>query len=242
MVAEKKTFNLLDLGTMPILQQLKLEERLLRGGTGNWCLLNRGSDNAIIMGISGKPEKLVNLPYLRDNPVPLIKRFSGGGTVLIDHETLFVTLIGETSLLSEPCYPKVLMKWSHDLYRHAFDEGTLSLRDNDYVIGERKCGGNAQYIQKTRWLHHTSFLWDYSPEKMANYLLIPERQPEYRKSRAHSDFLCTLSSYFSDRELFFQGIEYALGCKFLLKKVTLEKANEVISGTPRETTRVITSF
>ena len=33
------------------------------------------------MGISGKPEELVNLDRLS---IPLIKRFSGGGTVVVD--------------------------------------------------------------------------------------------------------------------------------------------------------------
>ena len=49
----------------------------------------------------------------------------------------------------------------------------------DYVLGERKFGGSAQSITKDRWLHHTSFLWDYHMSRMA-YLKIPKRAPEYR--------------------------------------------------------------
>ena len=49
----------------------------------------------------------------------------------------------------------------------------------DYVLGERKFGGSAQSITKDRWLHHTSFLWDYHMPRMA-YLKIPKRAPEYR--------------------------------------------------------------
>lgn len=50
---------------------------------------------------------------------------------------------------------------------------------SDYVFGNRKFGGNAQSITKTRWIHHTSFLWDYEVKTMA-YLKLPARAPEYR--------------------------------------------------------------
>ena len=40
------------------------------------------------------------------------------------------------------------------------------MRENDYLFGFHKIGGNAQSIIKDRWVHHTSFLWDYKPERM----------------------------------------------------------------------------
>jgi lipoate-protein ligase A len=49
----------------------------------------------------------------------------------------------------------------------------------DYVFGDRKFGGNAQSIIKNRWIHHTSFLWDYDVRNMA-YLKLPSRVPQYR--------------------------------------------------------------
>jgi len=42
----------------------------------------------------------------------------------------------------------------------------FSLRDHDYVIDDRKIGGNAQTITKERFVHHTSFLWNYDAKKM----------------------------------------------------------------------------
>lgn len=50
----------------------------------------------------------------------------------------------------------------------------------DYVFAERKFGGNAQAITNKRWLHHTSFLWDYDPDNMA-VLKNPRKQPQYRQ-------------------------------------------------------------
>ena len=46
--------RVLRLSGMPILQQLRLEEALLRADAGNWFLLNNGTpEPAVVMGISG---------------------------------------------------------------------------------------------------------------------------------------------------------------------------------------------
>jgi len=46
--------RVLRLAGMPILQQLRLEEALLRADAGNWFLLNDGTpEPAVVMGISG---------------------------------------------------------------------------------------------------------------------------------------------------------------------------------------------
>lgn len=50
---------------------------------------------------------------------------------------------------------------------------------SDYVFGDRKFGGNAQSIIRNRWIHHTSFLWDYNVRNMA-YLKLPSKVPQYR--------------------------------------------------------------
>jgi lipoate-protein ligase A len=49
----------------------------------------------------------------------------------------------------------------------------------DYAFGDRKFGGNAQSITKNRWIHHTSFLWDYEVKNMS-YLKLPAKAPKYR--------------------------------------------------------------
>lgn len=54
------TFYLLHLKDYPIYDQLKLEEALLRCDTRNFCIFNEGSSPAIVMGISGQVEKLVD--------------------------------------------------------------------------------------------------------------------------------------------------------------------------------------
>lgn len=46
--------NLVRLRGLPILEQLHVEERLLRTSSDNWCLINDGTSSpAIVMGLSG---------------------------------------------------------------------------------------------------------------------------------------------------------------------------------------------
>jgi lipoate-protein ligase A len=217
------SLQLLRLKSYPIYKQLLLEEMLLRCDTGNWCIINEGSTPAIVMGISGKKEELVDCPRAAQDGIVLIKRFSGGGTVIVDENTLFMTFICQKQLHDFPAYPEPIMKWTEGIYRDVFQHPEFCLRENDYVFGARKCGGNAQYITKDRWLHHTSFLWDYSVENM-KYLLHPKKTPSYRVGRPHSEFLCRMSDFYPEKEVLITKFVQEMKKRFPLRKTTLEEA------------------
>lgn len=192
-------FHVLVLNNTPILTQLRIEEALLRADDRNWCIINDGSPEAIVLGISGNLERLVDLDRLEERSIPLIKRFSGGGTVFVDPDTVFVTFICNEDFAKIPSHPRAIMNWIADFYYAILPGQNFRLCENDYVLGNRKFGGNAQYIRKKRWLHHSSLLWDYDPVNM-EMLKMPERMPEYRKKRRHSDFLCCLKKIFPCRQ------------------------------------------
>jgi lipoate---protein ligase len=161
------------------------------------------------MGISGKPETLIDIDSVKNAQIPVIKRFSGGGTVIVDENTLFITFIMAKELLCIHPFPEAILRWSADLYTDAWKIPRFHLEENDYCIGEKKCGGNAQYIKKDRWLHHTSFLWDYSESNM-KYLLLPKKRPKYRQDRPHSDFLTPLKSYAKNPDILIDQLKKAL--------------------------------
>lgn len=221
-----------------ILRQLRLEEKLLRSpGAGNWCLLNDGTpDRSVVLGISGKPHQLVDVRRALDDGVRVIKRFSGGGTVIVDRDTQFVTLVMNAAAVPDlALFPRQIMDWTGSLYGgrpHGVfaDVPGWQLRENDYVIGERKVGGNAQSISKDRWLHHTSFLWDFREETM-KYLTNPAKQPRYRANRSHSDFLAPLKTYLPDRNALATRIEAALeGMGLEVAPASIEQAEDAVAA------------
>lgn len=194
----KPLINIVQLENWPIFQQLQLEEALLRTDESNWCILNQGGPPTIVMGISGDVHTLINPQAMRQAALPIIRRFSGGGTVVTDTNTLFITFICNSTALNISPFPRPIMQWTAELYRPLFSDA-FALRENDYVMGEKKWGGNAQSIVKNRWLHHSSLLWDYDKNLM-DYLLLPSKAPLYRNHREHQDFLCCLSDFWQSPE------------------------------------------
>jgi lipoate-protein ligase A len=203
----RPALNLLRLHGFPIVRQLVLEEALFRASAANWFVMNDGAAApAVVLGISGRPAELVHGAAAAAAAVPLVRRFTGGGTVVVDGDTLLTSLIvsGDAAAPHVPPHPRPVMEWA----AAAFGAATrglladaagapleLTLRENDFVLGASgvgvKCGGNAQAISRGRWLHHTSFLWDYCPARMA-LLRAPARQPAYRAGREHGAFVARL--------------------------------------------------
>ena len=95
----------------------------------------------------------------------MIKRFTGGGTVVVDRDTQFVSIIlNRDAVPGLELFPAPLMRWTGELYGgeqnpHAVfrDVPGWRLRENDYVVGDLKVGGNAQSIAKDRWLRSHQF-------------------------------------------------------------------------------------
>ena len=234
----KPALHLLHLNKQPILQQLQLEEALLRADRRNWCIFNEGSPDAIVMGISGKPHELINKKKFRQNPIPVIRRFSGGGCVRIDQDTLFVSLIFNRECAPVQPYPRHILCWTRELYAPLFNSEKFCVRENDYVFGSDKFGGNAQYLVKDRWLHHSSILWDFCKDKM-EYLLLPKMRPDYRNNRPHHEFLCTLKPLFESRHHFWQQLQKSLSQHFELHPTPLHQAQIIQKKPHRKATQLI---
>lgn len=229
--------HLLQLHNVPIWEQLRIEEALLRADDRNWCIINTGSPDAIVMGISGKPEQLIDMNLFQKNPIPLIKRFSGGGTVYIDPDTYFITLIFNNRNM--PQYPQEILKWTEQLYKPVFSPLNFTLTENDYTVNGLKFGGNAQYLCKNRWLHHTSLLWRYDSLKM-NLLLLPSKRPTYRQDRTHEEFLCTLEPHFSKEEIQNRLLTH-LSARFSLSEVPFSSIGSITERPHRKTTLILKS-
>lgn len=221
-----------------VFDQLQLEEALLRSDDRNWCIINHGTPSAIVMGISGKKDLLVNSHRINSSPVPIIRRFSGGGTVFVDESTYLITWICNSACTSVECSPGHVHEWTKLFYQKALPEIDLQLRENDYVINDRKFGGNAQYFRKDRWLHHSSLLWDYNPQNM-DYLLMPPKMPQYRLQREHDHFLCRLKNFFSEKKDFENSIQSALQKSFAIKTVQFEEVSSLLNKDHRKATQII---
>ncbi|WIA31302.1 hypothetical protein OEZ86_002204 [Tetradesmus obliquus] len=240
-MAPRPIVKLLRLARFPILQQLQLEEALLRATKCNWFLINDGTPrHSIVMGISGRVNELINVQQAQKQQLQVIKRFTGGGTVVVDHNTVFTSLImQEGALQGLECYPVPIMRWTESFYMDVFRKhGEFKLQEHDYVFGEHKFGGNAQAITNKRWLHHTSFLWDFDPANMAA-LQQPAKQPSYRQGREHGSFLMRLQERLPSRQQFVQELQDNADQHFELREVSLQEASQALQRQYLKNNKVI---
>jgi lipoate---protein ligase len=242
---------------VPIWDQLVIEEALFRADQPvgledhSWCVLNQQPDvvhgDSIVLGISGKPEEWV-CHHAADDYVPMIQRFSGGGTVYVDHRTAFVTFVCNHGLMKEAYgvkkFPQPILDWSGQFYQGVFDGKTsvdekFHVVDNDYCLGSRKIGGNAQSLAQHRWLHHTSFLWDMDMEKINRYLLPPpvNRRPKHRRDREHSEFVASMKHVFPSVSAFHDQVVGNLSSWFDVREGSLDDIQGMIEQPHRKRLR-----
>jgi lipoate-protein ligase A len=150
---------------------------------------------AVVLGASRAKGHDVQSEVCRADLVPVLRRTSGGGTVVIGPGALNVSFI-----LREDMQPGL---WAVDAAHHYVLERLAdSLRragqpvaiegSGDLVLRGRKCGGSAQRRLKHWFMVHCSILYEMPIERIARYLAVPERQPAYRRRRSHEDFLSNL--------------------------------------------------
>lgn len=228
----------LTLNNIPIFEQLKIEEALLRADDRNYFVYNEGSIRSIIMGISTKPHDVINLDIVNQHRIPLIQRFSGGGTVIADENTFFTSFILNKEFIDVPLFPEPVLRWAETFYKNSLKIKDFHLFENDFVINDKKCGGNAQYIQKKRFVQHTSFLWDYSKENM-EFLLFPKKVPNYRKNRAHHEFLCRLKDHLKEKQHFKEMIQEELYRSFTVEPLELQDILPLMTLSHRKATTCI---
>ena len=112
-----------NLSGLNIFDHLRCEEIVFRNSMDNWFLFNTGPVNpTIILGLSGKIPSLVNVPRVANSNVTLIRRFTGGGTVIVDGNTIFSSFIMNAENIQIAPYPRDIMAWSEKIYKPVFEK------------------------------------------------------------------------------------------------------------------------
>jgi len=150
----------------------------------------------VVLGHSRPAHDDVDVQQCRRDGIPILRRQSGGGTVLqgpgclnyslvlrMDRSKAFSTITGTTRAVLE---------------RHAaalipFLNGRVSMEGNsDLALGGKKFSGNAQRRLTTCVLFHGTMLLDFDLPSLDRYLREPRQQPAYRRGRRHRDFVMNI--------------------------------------------------
>jgi lipoate-protein ligase A len=65
---------------------------------------------------------------------------------------------------------------------------------SDLAVNSLKVSGNAQQRKRRHFLHHGTLLCGFDLGLIGKYLHSPERQPDYRRNRAHAEFVANLTT------------------------------------------------
>jgi lipoate-protein ligase A len=189
----------LDLTLATVEENLALDEALLveadQGRTGGVLRLWEPETFAVVLGASRRIAADVDLDACRAEGVPVVRRSSGGGTVVIGPGALNVTVVLPQSAALGLAAVEAAQRFV--LERMAAAVSTLApgveLRGSgDLALLGCKCAGSAQRRLKHWFLVHVSILCHLPLERVVRYLREPDRQPAYRAGRRHEEFLRNL--------------------------------------------------
>ena len=192
--------RLIDL-TLPLPEEnLALDEALLEevdDQSGHPILRFWESDRLfVVLGRASRAAEDVDLAACDKAGVQILRRASGGGTVLQGPGCLSYAFV--FPLDSHPDLANIRTTNRFILERiatalHAWEPTTSFQGISDLAIGTMKISGNAQRRTRKSLLFHGTILHGMGADLVAQYLRHPSRQPDYRMDRPHSTFLRTIN-------------------------------------------------
>ena len=216
---------------------LALEEYVLTRMDQEAVILWRNSQ-AVIVGNNQNTVEEVDLNYVREHAIAVIRRLSGGGAVFHDLGNINYTLILKMQERDFGGYEKFtapICAYLKTLGVDAYLEGR-----NDLLVAGRKFSGNAQAVRKNRLMHHGCVLFSADFDELSKAL-----QPKAEKIESKAiksvrkrvtnllyhlpspmtaeEFLAGLADYFRTRA---EGmVDYVLTAEDLaaVNKLTAEK-------------------
>ncbi len=150
----------------------------------------------VVVGYSRSVAADVDVQRCRRDGVPILRRYSGGGTVLQGPGCLNYNLVlrrdREKELATITGTTRAILR-RHVAALSPFLTGTISREgDSDLAIDGKKFSGNAQRRLSACVQIHGTLLLDFDLRFFERYLREPDRQPEYRGGRTHRDFVANI--------------------------------------------------
>lgn len=157
----------------------------------------------VVVGYANKIESEVNVANCEARKIPIYRRCSGGGTVLQGRGCLNYALIlpiaEHLSLAGISGANKFIMERNREAIQSVAGNSTIQVQGHtDLAVRHaaspifRKFSGNSQRRHKNFLLFHGTFLLNFDLVLISEFLKFPSKQPDYRNSRSHTDFLVNL--------------------------------------------------
>ena len=152
----------------------------------------------VVVGYGNHVDVEVNRSACEEDGLPILRRCSGGGAVVQGPGCLNYSLVLRVdrhaelaSITSANC---TIMKRNAAPLSKLLGKEVSVEGYTDLAMGGLKFSGNAQRRKRTHLLFHGTFLLEsFDLTLLSRYLKHPSREPDYRGTRTHDDFVATLS-------------------------------------------------
>lgn len=175
---------------------LALDEAMLlaadEGEIGDCIRFWEFATATVVAGRSTRVADEIDLELCEAHCIPVLRRCSGGASVVGGPGCLMYSIVlstaGQESLRKiDVAHQFVMSRLLRGLQRQLPDaqwQGICDLTWND-----RKCSGNSLRIARRHLLYHGTVLYDANLQLLGDALAHAPRQPDYRDSRDHSEFV-----------------------------------------------------
>jgi len=188
--------QVLDLSFVEPAHNLACDEALL-----NWCdkhqqpVLRFWESPApfVVLGYANRLGKEANREACARLAVPILRRCSGGGTVLQGPGCVSYALVLPLELTAELKTIAGANSYIMEQNRRAVElllNGSVSIAGHtDLVWNSKKFSGNSQRRTRNALLFHGTFLLKFDLSLVEKTLQMPLLQPDYRQQRPHGEFV-----------------------------------------------------
>lgn len=150
----------------------------------------------VVLGYTNKLNTEVNTVAWSHRRFPILRRCSGGGTVLQGPGCLNYSLIlkmSDTGPLKGITETNTCIMQRHaEALSPLLSTPASRQGHTDLTLYDLKFSGNAQRRRRRFLLFHGTFLLDFDLSLVSEVLAQPAKQPEYRRNRSHAAFLTNL--------------------------------------------------
>jgi len=152
----------------------------------------------VVVGYGNHVDVEVNRSACEKDGVAILRRCSGGGAVAQGPRCLNYSLVLQIDRHAE--LASITAANCHIMKRNAAAVSKLLGKKvsvegyTDLALDGKKFSGNAQRRKRTHLLFHGTFLLaEFDLTLMSRYLNHPSREPDYRGTRTHDDFVASLA-------------------------------------------------
>lgn len=225
----KEQMTYLETGTMDPYYNLAFEEYILTHRmTGDYLILWQ-NDNTVVIGQNQIAEAEVNLPFVKEHEVRIVRRTTGGGAVYHDRGNLnysFITDAGDVEEMTMERFAKPVVEALRKLGLKAAVSGR-----NDILVNGCKVSGTAQRIYKNRILFHGTLLFEANEEMVAGALQVDplKFQGKHTKSvRSRIANICNFLEKNMEMGDFWAHLKAELGNAATEGTITEEEKEEIL--------------